>query len=107
MPPRWGGWTSELDLSVELFARYSPKHTEQMRIAAAIGRTDTRPGGARNAHQCPRPLVRGRIHGRARPESPTSLTDGSHHDWAFSACCLRQGNRVSQGPLNAACAGLG
>ncbi|MEU8889579.1 nucleotidyltransferase [Streptomyces sp. NPDC048442] len=37
--PRWGGWTSDLDESAELFGRYYPERVEQMRIAAAVGRT--------------------------------------------------------------------
>ena len=36
--PRWGGWTSDLDQSAELFGRYYPGRVEQMRVAAAIGR---------------------------------------------------------------------
>lgn len=36
--PRWGGWTSDLDQSAELFGRYYPERAEQMRIAASIGR---------------------------------------------------------------------
>jgi predicted nucleotidyltransferase len=39
--PRWGGWTSDLDRSAELFAHYYPERAEQMRRAAAIGRTPT------------------------------------------------------------------
>ncbi|MCC5474582.1 nucleotidyltransferase domain-containing protein [Streptomyces barringtoniae] len=39
--PRWGGWTSDLDQSAELFGRYYPERAEQMRLAAAIGRTPT------------------------------------------------------------------
>jgi hypothetical protein len=37
--PRWGGWTSDLDQSAELFGRYYPERVEQMRVAAATGRT--------------------------------------------------------------------
>ncbi|WP_189958195.1 nucleotidyltransferase domain-containing protein [Streptomyces alanosinicus] len=37
--PRWGGWTSDLDQSAELFGRYYPQRAEQMRVAASIGRT--------------------------------------------------------------------
>lgn len=37
--PRWNGWTSDLDESAELFGRYYPERVEQMRIAAAVGRT--------------------------------------------------------------------
>jgi hypothetical protein len=37
--PRWGGWTSDLNESAELFGRYYPERVEQMRIAAATGRT--------------------------------------------------------------------
>jgi len=36
--PRWGGWTSDLDRSAELFGRYYPGRAAQMRIAAAIAR---------------------------------------------------------------------
>nr|WP_316959594.1 nucleotidyltransferase [Streptomyces sp. TRM68367] len=36
--PRWGGWTSDLDESAELFGHYYPQRAEQMRFAAAIGR---------------------------------------------------------------------
>ncbi|WP_406733566.1 nucleotidyltransferase [Streptomyces sp. NBC_01794] len=36
--PRWGGWTSDLDQSAELFGHYHPERAEQMRIAASIGR---------------------------------------------------------------------
>jgi hypothetical protein len=37
--PRWGGWTSDLDRSAELFGRYYPERAEQMRVAASVGRT--------------------------------------------------------------------
>jgi uncharacterized protein len=37
--PRWGGWTSDLDRSAELFGRYYPQRAAQMRVAAATGRT--------------------------------------------------------------------
>ncbi|WP_031091415.1 nucleotidyltransferase domain-containing protein [Streptomyces sp. NRRL S-15] len=40
--PRWGGWTSDLHRSADLFARYYPDHPEraaQVRAAAAIART--------------------------------------------------------------------
>ncbi|MFC8228573.1 nucleotidyltransferase [Streptomyces sp. NPDC057287] len=36
--PRWGGWTSDLDRSAELFGRYYPDRVEQMRVAATVGR---------------------------------------------------------------------
>ncbi|MGW3949542.1 nucleotidyltransferase domain-containing protein [Streptomyces sp. NPDC004752] len=36
--PRWGGWTSDLGKSAELFGRYYPKRAGQMCIAASIGR---------------------------------------------------------------------
>ncbi|MFD7518875.1 nucleotidyltransferase [Streptomyces niveus] len=36
--PRWSGWTSDLDESAELFARYYPEHGDRMRTAAAVGR---------------------------------------------------------------------
>ncbi|WP_411115298.1 nucleotidyltransferase [Streptomyces sp. 029-5] len=36
--PRWGGWTSDLDQSAELFGRYYPEHAHHMSTAATIGR---------------------------------------------------------------------
>ncbi|MDX3852103.1 nucleotidyltransferase [Streptomyces sp. AK02-01A] len=36
---RWGGWTSDLNESAELFGCYYPERVEQMRIAATVGRT--------------------------------------------------------------------
>ncbi|WP_421106871.1 nucleotidyltransferase [Streptomyces sp. NEAU-S77] len=36
--PRWGGWTSDLDQSAELFGRYYPERAAQMRAAASMGR---------------------------------------------------------------------
>ncbi|MFD7712964.1 nucleotidyltransferase [Streptomyces sp. NPDC059786] len=39
--PRWGGWTSDLERSAEVFGRYYPDRVEQMRAAAAVGRTPT------------------------------------------------------------------
>ncbi|WP_405491433.1 nucleotidyltransferase domain-containing protein [Streptomyces sp. NBC_00096] len=33
--PRWGGWTSDLAESAEVFARYYPERADQMRAAAA------------------------------------------------------------------------
>ncbi|WP_037905914.1 nucleotidyltransferase domain-containing protein [Actinacidiphila yeochonensis] len=37
--PRWGGWTSHLGESAELFGRHYPERVTQMRAAAATGRT--------------------------------------------------------------------
>ncbi|MEO3751395.1 nucleotidyltransferase domain-containing protein [Streptomyces sp. B6B3] len=37
--PRWGGWTSDLAESADLFARYYPDHADQMHLAATTGRT--------------------------------------------------------------------
>ncbi|MFG2092849.1 nucleotidyltransferase [Streptomyces sp. NPDC048612] len=37
--PRWGGWTSDLAGSAEVFGRYYPAHAEEMRAAAHAGRT--------------------------------------------------------------------
>ncbi|KJK55803.1 nucleotidyltransferase [Saccharothrix sp. ST-888] len=37
--PRWGGWTSDLTASAEIFARYYPERAGQMRTAAAVART--------------------------------------------------------------------
>jgi hypothetical protein len=37
--PRWGGWTSDLQECAEIFGRYYPERAEQMRTAAATGRT--------------------------------------------------------------------
>ncbi|GGW68305.1 nucleotidyltransferase domain-containing protein [Streptomyces xantholiticus] len=39
--PRWGGWTSDLHDSAELFALHCPQRAEQMRLAAAAARTPT------------------------------------------------------------------
>ncbi len=36
--PRWGGWTSDLDRSSEIFGHYYPERAEQVRAAAATGR---------------------------------------------------------------------
>lgn len=36
--PRWGGWTSDLNSSAEIFGRYYPERLEQMRVAAATAR---------------------------------------------------------------------
>ncbi|MBB5917667.1 putative nucleotidyltransferase [Nocardia transvalensis] len=36
--PRWGGWTSDLARSAEIFARYYPSRGAQMRTAATIAR---------------------------------------------------------------------
>ncbi|AZS73263.1 nucleotidyltransferase [Streptomyces lydicus] len=37
--PRWGGWTSDLTESAEVFGRYYPAHAGQMRAAARAART--------------------------------------------------------------------
>ncbi|WP_328731851.1 nucleotidyltransferase [Streptomyces caniferus] len=37
--PRWGGWTSDLTESAEVFGRYYPAYAEQMRAAARAART--------------------------------------------------------------------
>ncbi|WP_424892813.1 nucleotidyltransferase [Streptomyces sp. XH2] len=37
--PRWGGWTSDLGESAALFGRCYPERAEQMRVAAATGRS--------------------------------------------------------------------
>ncbi|WP_377270538.1 nucleotidyltransferase [Peterkaempfera sp. SMS 1(5)a] len=39
--PRWGGWTSDLAASAEIFARYYPERAPQMRLAATTARTPT------------------------------------------------------------------
>ncbi|KUL34823.1 nucleotidyltransferase [Streptomyces sp. NRRL F-4489] len=36
--PRWGGWTSDLAASAEVFARYYPERAAPMRAAARAGR---------------------------------------------------------------------
>ncbi|MEV8116704.1 nucleotidyltransferase domain-containing protein [Streptomyces xiamenensis] len=36
--PRWGGWTSDLVASAEIFGRYYPRRAAQVLRAAAIGR---------------------------------------------------------------------
>ncbi|MEU1279101.1 nucleotidyltransferase domain-containing protein [Streptomyces sp. NPDC005805] len=35
--PRWGGWTSDLELSAELFGHWYPERAGQMRRLAAVG----------------------------------------------------------------------
>lgn len=39
--PRWGGWTSDLEASAELFAGHYPQRAAQMRLAAAAARRPT------------------------------------------------------------------
>ncbi|WP_354641260.1 nucleotidyltransferase domain-containing protein [Kitasatospora camelliae] len=39
--PRWGGWTSDLGRCAEVFGRYYPDRADQLRTAAAAGRTPT------------------------------------------------------------------
>ncbi|TDC62318.1 nucleotidyltransferase domain-containing protein [Streptomyces hainanensis] len=39
--PRWGGWTSDLAESAEIFGRHHPERADQMRAAAAVGRRPT------------------------------------------------------------------
>ena len=39
--PRWGGWTSDLGESAAVFGHYYPARADQMKAAAAIGRTPT------------------------------------------------------------------
>ena len=39
--PRWGGWTSDLTRSAEVFARYYPDRAGQMALAATTARTPT------------------------------------------------------------------
>ncbi|MEY9957066.1 nucleotidyltransferase domain-containing protein [Streptacidiphilus sp. MAP5-52] len=39
--PRWGGWTSDLRLSAQIFARYYPARATQMHLAATVARTPT------------------------------------------------------------------
>ncbi|MCF3961263.1 nucleotidyltransferase domain-containing protein [Streptomyces fuscigenes] len=36
--PRWGGWTSDLERSAEIFARYYPERGDQVRAAAVVAR---------------------------------------------------------------------
>ncbi|MGW5122143.1 nucleotidyltransferase, partial [Streptomyces noursei] len=36
--PRWGGWTSDLVESAEVFGQYYPAHAEPMRMAARAAR---------------------------------------------------------------------
>ncbi|MCB5910936.1 nucleotidyltransferase domain-containing protein [Streptomyces pinistramenti] len=36
--PRWGGWTSDLAESAEVFGRYYPAHAQEMRAAARAAR---------------------------------------------------------------------
>ncbi|MFI6154901.1 nucleotidyltransferase domain-containing protein [Kitasatospora sp. NPDC051170] len=39
--PRWGGWTSDLAASAEVFAAYYPERADQARLAAEATRTPT------------------------------------------------------------------
>ncbi|MFI9272940.1 nucleotidyltransferase domain-containing protein [Kitasatospora sp. NPDC052896] len=39
--PRWGGWTSDLTESAEIFGRYHPDRAAQLRAAATAARTPT------------------------------------------------------------------
>jgi predicted nucleotidyltransferase len=39
--PKWGGWTSDLDRSAEIFGHYYPRRAADMRWAATIARTPT------------------------------------------------------------------
>jgi predicted nucleotidyltransferase len=39
--PRWGGWTSDLELSAAIFCRYYPARCDQMRAAGAAARAPT------------------------------------------------------------------
>jgi uncharacterized protein len=39
--PRWGGWTSDLARSAEVFGQYYPQRAAQLREAAATARTPT------------------------------------------------------------------
>ncbi|OZM72053.1 nucleotidyltransferase [Amycolatopsis antarctica] len=39
--PRWGGWTSDLGESAELFGHYYPERAGQMRLTAAAGRVSS------------------------------------------------------------------
>ncbi|MFC4059498.1 nucleotidyltransferase [Planomonospora corallina] len=43
--PRWGGWTSDLAHSAEIFAGHYPQRAAQMRLAAATARTPTADAG--------------------------------------------------------------
>nr|WP_324605691.1 nucleotidyltransferase [Streptomyces sp. NRRL S-350] len=65
--PRWGGWTSDLAASAEVFGSYYPERAAQMRLAAATARTPTAtpailgmliddlgPWLAAEYHHCPR-----------------------------------------------------
>ncbi|MGQ4514625.1 nucleotidyltransferase domain-containing protein [Streptomyces sp. DW26H14] len=36
--PRWGGWTSDLGRSAEIFARYYPQRGDELRAAAVVAR---------------------------------------------------------------------
>jgi hypothetical protein len=39
--PRWGGWTSDLDMMSKVFGQYYPKRRDQMRAAVAVVRVPT------------------------------------------------------------------
>jgi hypothetical protein len=39
--PKWGGWTSDLDRSAEIFGHYYPRRAADMQWAATVARTPT------------------------------------------------------------------
>ena len=72
--PRWGGWTSDLERSAELFAATTP--AARRADAPRRGRRPNPLGRSRcprHAHRRPRPLARRRIHRRPRREGPAPL----------------------------------
>jgi uncharacterized protein len=56
--PRWGGWTSDLDLSAEVFGGYYPERSVQMRRVVALARRDPAAGpGHQEALEAGRALL--------------------------------------------------
>lgn len=47
--PRWNGWTSDLDVSADVFGRYYPERAGQMREAVTLARMPAGPPGGRSA----------------------------------------------------------
>ncbi|WP_282696852.1 nucleotidyltransferase domain-containing protein [Streptomyces sp. CC208A] len=68
--PRWGGWTSDLDRSAEVFAAYYPEWEGPMRLAVRAGRSQAPPGsvGVLLDGLAPWPAAEyARVHGEKAP----------------------------------------
>jgi predicted nucleotidyltransferase len=73
--PRWGGWTSDLHESAELFVRHYPERAVQMTPGGRRGpHSDAGRRRAPHSHRGPGPLAGGRVHGGARREGTPPVT---------------------------------